>query len=132
MAKRVLVADDERHITHVLDFTFRMAGYEILTADDGETALRMARESSPDLVILDVMMPGMDGYEVCRHLKADPETCQIPIIMLSAKVQRIDHDLGLEFDADAYVKKPFSGQKLLEIARSLLGDDPSADWRWAG
>jgi DNA-binding response OmpR family regulator len=132
MSKRVLVADDERHITYVLDFTFKLAGYDVVIVDDGETALRMARETSPDLVILDVMMPGMDGYEVCRILKADPETRRIPIIMLSAKVQRIDHDLGLEVDADAYVKKPFSGRKLLEVARSLLGDDPAAsEWRRA-
>ncbi len=132
MRKKILVADDQRLVTSVLGFNFSSAGYEIVTVGDGKAALQLARDLSPDLVVLDVVMPGMDGYEVCRCLKADPATRHIPVIILSSKVRRIDHDLGLEVGADDYVKKPVSVRRLVEAARFLLGDGGAmAEGRYA-
>lgn len=118
--KRILVVDDEIYIVHILEFSLTMEGYEVVTASDGEEALRRLEEDHPDLIVLDIMMPRMDGYEVCRRIREDEETRDLPVILLSAKGRAIDKELGLEVGADDYIVKPFSPRRLLEKIRELL------------
>ncbi|MFA6198174.1 MAG: response regulator [Patescibacteria group bacterium] len=120
--KRILVADDEIYVVHILEFTLTMEGYDVLSADDGEEALRRIEQDRPDLVVLDIMMPKMDGYEVLRRIRADAEEWirQMPVIVLSSKGRPIDRETGLEMGADDYVVKPFSPSRLLEKIRDLL------------
>ncbi len=118
--KRILVVDDEIYIVHILEFTLTMEGYEVLTAADGEEALRRLEQDRPDLVVLDIMMPKVDGYEVLRRIRADEEFRQLPVILLSAKGRPIDRDTGLEIGADDYIVKPFSPRRLLEKIQDLL------------
>jgi DNA-binding response OmpR family regulator len=118
--KRILVADDEIYIVHILEFTLTMEGYEVLTAADGEEALRRVENDHPDLVVLDIMMPKMDGYEVLRRMRADQESRQTPVILLSAKGRPIDRETGLDTGADDYIVKPFSPRRLLEKIQDLL------------
>jgi two-component system alkaline phosphatase synthesis response regulator PhoP len=118
---RILVVDDEIYIVHILDFSLGMEGYEVLTALDGEQALERVRNDKPDLIVLDIMMPKLDGYEVCRTIKADPETRNIPVILLSAKGRNVDQKMGFDVGADDYITKPFSPRKLVERINSLLG-----------
>jgi two-component system alkaline phosphatase synthesis response regulator PhoP len=126
MAKgRILVVDDEIYIVHILDFSLGMEGYEVVTALDGEQALEKARAEKPDLIVLDIMMPKLDGYETCKRLKADAETQDIPVILLSAKGRNIDQKVGFEVGADDYVTKPFSPRKLVERINAILGNGSS-------
>jgi two-component system alkaline phosphatase synthesis response regulator PhoP len=126
MAKgKILVVDDEIYIVHILDFSLGMEGYEVVTALDGEQGLEKARSQRPDLIVLDIMMPKLDGYETCKMLKADPETRSIPIILLSAKGRNIDQKIGFEVGADDYITKPFSPRKLVERINSILGQGNS-------
>lgn len=118
--RRVLVVDDEIYIVHILEFSLTMEGYEVATASCGEEALRKARERRPDLVVLDVMMPGMDGLEVCRRLREDKITHDVPILMLSAKGREVDREAGIEHGADDYILKPFSPRRLLDRIHSLF------------
>jgi DNA-binding response OmpR family regulator len=118
--KRILVADDEIYIVHILEFTLTMEGYEVLTAADGEEALRRVENDRPDLVVLDIMMPKMDGYEVLRRMRADQDSRQTPVILLSAKGRPIDRETGLDTGADDYIVKPFSPRRLLEKIQDLL------------
>ena len=118
--KRILVVDDEIYIVHILEFTLTMEGYEVLTAADGEEALRRLEQDHPDLVVLDIMMPKVDGYEVLRRIRADEEFRHLPVILLSAKGRPIDRDTGLEIGADDYIVKPFSPRRLLEKIQDLL------------
>src|SRR5512140_2160736 len=118
--KRILVVDDEIYIVHILEFTLTMEGYEVLTAADGEEALRKMEQDRPDLVVLDIMMPKLDGYEVCRRIRQDEDFGQVPIILLSAKGRPIDRETGLDVGADDYIVKPFSPRRLLEKIRELL------------
>lgn len=118
--KRILVVDDEIYIVHILEFTLTMEGYEVVTAADGEEALRKIEQDRPDLVVLDIMMPKMDGYEVCRRLREDEDSRTLPVILLSAKGRPIDRETGLEVGADDYIVKPFSPRRLLEKIRELL------------
>jgi DNA-binding response OmpR family regulator len=118
--KRILVVDDEIYIVHILEFTLTMEGYDVITAADGEEALRKIRDDRPDLVVLDIMMPKMDGYEVCRRLRQDEDAQTLPVILLSAKGRPIDRETGLEVGADDYIVKPFSPRRLLEKIRDLL------------
>ncbi len=118
--KRILVVDDEIYIVHILEFTLTMEGYEVLTAADGEEALRRLEQDRPDLVVLDIMMPKVDGYEVLRRIRADEEFRQLPVILLSAKGRPIDRDTGLEIGADDYIVKPFSPRRLLQKIQDLL------------
>lgn len=121
MAKsKILVVDDEQDVTELLEFNLRAAGYEVVSAEDGPTALKKARENQPDLIILDVMLPEMEGTDVCKELRRDPSTARIPIIMLTAKAGEIDRVLGLELGADDYVTKPFSPRELVLRVRGLL------------
>ena len=122
MAKgKILVVDDEIYIVHILDFSLGMEGYEVLTALDGEQALEKVRAEHPDLVVLDVMMHKLDGYETCRILKADETTRHIPIILLSAKGRNADQKVGYDVGADDYITKPFSPRKLVDRINALLG-----------
>ena len=121
MAKgKILVVDDEIYIVHILDFSLGMEGYEVLTALDGEQALEKARAEHPDLIVLDIMMPKLDGYETCKMLKADASTKDIPVILLSAKGRNVDQKIGFEVGADDYITKPFSPRKLVERINAIL------------
>jgi len=122
MAKgKILVVDDEIYIVHILDFSLGMEGYEVLTALDGEQAVDKARSEHPDLIVLDIMMPKLDGYETCKILKAGEDTKNIPVILLSAKGRNVDQKIGFEVGADDYITKPFSPRKLVERINTLLG-----------
>ena len=126
MAKgRILVVDDEIYIVHILDFSLGMEGYEVITALDGEQALEKARAEKPDLIVLDIMMPKLDGYETCKILKAEPDTKDIPVILLSAKGRNVDQKIGFEVGADDYITKPFSPRKLVERINAILGQTSS-------
>jgi len=120
-AKKILVVDDEMHIIRIVKYKLESAGYEVLSALSGEDALRIAKEQKPELIFLDIMMPGINGYEVCSTLKGDPDTRDIIIIMLTAKGQESDKIKGLEVGVDEYITKPFSPQDLLDRARDLIG-----------
>ena len=126
MAKgRILVVDDEIYIVHILDFSLGMEGYEVITALDGEQALEKARAEKPDLIVLDIMMPKLDGYETCKMLKAEADTKDIPVILLSAKGRNVDQKIGFEVGADDYITKPFSPRKLVERINAILGQTSS-------
>ena len=118
MAKRVLVVDDEPNIVDILRFNLEREGYEVITAEDGVQGLEMARSSDPDLILLDVMMPEMDGFEVCRELRREDKLT--PIIMLTAREEEADRVMGLELGADDYVSKPFSVRELMARVRTNI------------
>lgn len=117
----VLVADDDPDILTLVGFRLERAGYEVLPARDGEEALALALERQPDLAILDVMMPKLDGYEVTQRLRDDPATSGMPVILLTARVQEEDITRGFEAGADDYIKKPFSPQELRARVQAILG-----------
>jgi two-component system alkaline phosphatase synthesis response regulator PhoP len=118
---KILVVDDEVYIVHILDFSLGMEGYEVVTALDGEQALAKVKTEEPDLIVLDIMMPKLDGYETCKILKCDPETRHIPVILLSAKGRNVDQKMGFQVGADDYITKPFSPKKLVERINLILG-----------
>lgn len=117
---RILVVDDSDNIRNVLQMNFEWLGYEVVCATDGEEALRLVAEEPPDLIILDVMMPRFNGYQVCRSLKADPRLKDIPVIFLTAKDQKEDRFWGKDCGADEYLTKPFSAAKLERVIERLL------------
>jgi DNA-binding response OmpR family regulator len=117
---KILVVDDEPEAVELVEFNLKGAGYEVSTAGDGAEALNKARRIQPNLVILDVMMPEIDGMEVCKLLRRDPATSTIPIIMLTAKASEVDRVLGLELGADDYVVKPFSPRELVLRVKKIL------------
>jgi two-component system alkaline phosphatase synthesis response regulator PhoP len=117
---KILVVDDENYILHILDFSLGAEGYEVITAEDGEEAVRKCREERPDLVVLDVMMPKMDGFEACRAIKRNAETADTPVILLSAKSRDVDQKQGYEAGADDYITKPFSPGRLVDRVHGLL------------
>jgi two-component system phosphate regulon response regulator PhoB len=110
---RIVVIEDERDLQKVLDFNLRQAGHEVLSALRGHDGLQLAREHSPELVILDLMLPDISGTEVCKSLKRDPKTHGIPVLMLTAKGEEVDRVVGFELGAEDYVVKPFSIRELL-------------------
>ena len=120
----VLVADDDPDILALVRFRLERDGYEVLSAPDGETALDLALARTPDLAVLDVMMPRLDGYELTRRLREHGPTTGIPIILLTARVQEPDLERGYEAGADDYVTKPFSPQALGERVQAALGVRP--------
>ena len=117
----VLVADDDPDILTLVGFRLERAGYEVLSARDGEEALALALERQPDLAILDVMMPKLDGYEVTQRLRDNAATSSMPVILLTARVQEADITRGFEAGADDYIKKPFSPQELRARVQAILG-----------
>jgi len=117
LSNKILVVDDEQPIADILKFNLEKEGYEVLIANDGETAIELAEESRPNLVLLDLMLPGKDGNEVCREIR---KTQTMPIIMLTAKDSEIDKVLGLELGADDYVTKPFSNRELIARVKANL------------
>jgi DNA-binding response OmpR family regulator len=117
MPERILVVDDEETIVQLVAYNLRRAGYDVTTASNGEEAIRLFRAEAPDLVILDVMMPGLDGFEVCKELRKESDT---PIVMLTARGEEIDRVIGFEIGADDYVTKPFSPRELVGRAKAIL------------
>ena len=116
----ILAVDDEVHILELISFNLKAAGYHVVTALTGEEALKRCEVERPSLVLLDIMLPGIDGLEVCRRLKGDRMTSNIPIIMLTARGDEVDKILGLELGADDYITKPFSVRELGARVKSLL------------
>ena len=119
--KKVLICDDEPHILESVAYVARKEGYMVLTAQDGETALRLAREERPGLVLLDLNMPVKSGYQVCEEIKNDPQTRETYVIMLTAKGQESDRAKGVAAGADEYITKPFSPRKLRLRITEILG-----------
>ncbi len=120
MATHVLIVEDEKDLERVLRYNFTQAGFDVVTAGNGETALRAMREEKFDLVLLDLMLPDIPGTEVCRRLKANPDTASVPVIMVTARGEEIDRVVGFELGADDYVVKPFSVRELILRARAIL------------
>jgi DNA-binding response OmpR family regulator len=117
----VLAADDDEDILELVAFRLERSGYTVLQARDGEQALELARAERPDLAVLDVMMPKMDGFELTRRLRAEEATSRMPIILLTARAQDADVDRGFESGADDYLRKPFSPQELSTRVQAILG-----------
>lgn len=117
---RVLVVDDEPDTVELISFNLKNAGYDVVSAADGAEALKKARSTEPELIILDLMLPEVDGLEVCKILRNDPITQRIPILMLTAKAGEVDRIIGLELGAKDYVTKPFSPRELILRVRNLL------------
>jgi len=124
---KILVVDDEPDAIELIKFNLKAAGYDVSTAADGDEALKKARSVLPDLIILDVMLPEVDGLEVCKILRRDSQASAIPIIMLTAKAAEIDRVLGLELGADDYVTKPFSPRELVLRVKRLLRTGAAED-----
>jgi len=118
--KRILLIEDEVDMVYAVTLQLEAVNYEVLSVTDGQAGLDMARKEKPDLIILDLMLPKMDGYKVCRMLKFDERYKKIPIIMFTARVQDQDKELGQEVGADAYITKPFDSKALLDKISALL------------
>ncbi len=119
---RILIVEDEPNIVLSLEFLLAQQGYEVLVAKDGEEALAAVEAQPPQLVLLDVMLPGIDGYEVCRRLREQPELAALKIILLTARGRDAERLRGLEQGADLYITKPFSTRELVSTIASCLGD----------
>ena len=120
--KKILVVDDEIGLSKVVEIRLRAAGYDVVLAYDGQEGLEKAKTENPDLMILDLMLPKMDGFKVCGLLKSDARYKKIPIIIYTARVQDSDQQLGTEVGADAYITKPFDPQVLLGKVKELLAE----------
>ena len=118
---RILLVDDEPSIIKMVGKRLEVEGFEVLVAMDGQDGLKKAQTDNPELIILDVMLPKLNGYEVCTMLKQDARYQKIPVVLFTAKAQEKDEKLGMECGADAYVRKPFRAQELIEKIRSLIG-----------
>ena len=123
MGKRVLVVDDEPNIVRSLEFLMKKAGFEVEVARDGAEALEALGRTPPDLMLLDVMMPEFDGYEVCARIREDPAWAGTKIVMLTARGREGERERGLDLGADAYVTKPFSTRELVQQVKEMLGAD---------
>jgi len=119
--RKILVCDDDANIRNIMDFSLEAEGFSVVAAADGPEALQLALSEHPDLVILDVMMPGSDGLSVCRELKDNPATRHIPVLLLTARTGKGDREAGLAAGADDYITKPFSPQRLVEKVHGVLG-----------
>ncbi len=124
MKRSILVVDDEPNIVLSIEFLLKQAGYDVRVARDGEAALRAVAEKAPDLVVLDVMLPGRNGYDVCQTIRREPGGREIKIIMLTAKSRDIEQEKGLAMGADEYITKPFSTRELVERVKRLLDTAP--------
>ena len=119
--KKILVADDEPHILRVVKDKLSNAGFQVVVAVNGEEAWQFALREKPDLILLDVMMPKMNGFEVCRKLREDQAFADVPILLLTARGQEIDRKMGMEAGASEYITKPFSPRQLLQTVQEKLG-----------
>ena len=117
MDRKILIVDDEKNIVDIIAFNLKKEGYTVITATDGEEGVQKAMEENPDLILLDIMMPKMDGYEVCKKIREKKNT---PIIMLTARAEELDKVLGLELGADDYVTKPFGVRELMARVKANL------------
>ena len=120
MAKKILIVEDEADLVEMMKLRLEATGYEVIAAYDGQEGLDKARSENPDLIILDLMLPKIDGYKVCRMLKFDENYKKIPILIFTARVQEGDKKMGMEVGADAYLTKPFEPKVLLEKIEELL------------
>ena len=117
--RKILICDDDPVILRLLQVNLEIEGYEVVAAHNGEEAVRLATQELPDAVVLDIMMPRMDGYEACKVIKGQESTKHIPVMFLSAKAQQSDIDLGREYGVSAYLTKPFDPTELLEVIARL-------------
>ena len=128
MGKKILIVDDEKNIVDILKFNLKKDGFDTIEAYDGEQALNLALSEKPDLILLDIMLPKMDGFTVCRKIR---QTMETPILMLTAKEEEVDKVLGLELGADDYITKPFSPRELIARVkanlRRIAADEPVKD-----
>jgi DNA-binding response OmpR family regulator len=122
MAKKILIADDEPNIVISLEFLMRHNGYQVMSAPDGETVLRLLAEFKPDLIMLDIMLPLRNGFEVCQRIRENPDWSEMKIMMLTAKGREIEMAKGLALGADVYITKPFATKELLASVQRLLGE----------
>lgn len=120
MAKKILIIEDDPATSRLVDYTLRHEGYQIFTASNGLDGIRQALKEAPDLIILDVMLPGMDGFEICHRLRSEPKTAEMPILMFSAKAQEIDKSTGLLVGADDYLTKPTPPSNIVKCVETLL------------
>lgn len=123
MTKRVLIVDDEKNIVVSLEFLLEQAGYQYEIARDGQEAMKLLEEFLPDLVLLDVMLPHINGFEVCRRIRENAQWAETKIVMLTAKGQEVEMAKGLALGADAYISKPFSTKMLIQKINEILEDD---------
>jgi len=120
MAKKILVVDDEKDLVELIAFNLEQEGYTVFKAWDGEQAMELVRTIKPDLIVLDLMLPGLSGFDICRRLRGKAETEHLPIVMVTAKGQDVDKIVGLELGADDYITKPFSVRELVARVRAIL------------
>lgn len=120
MASKIIVIEDDPHILMLISQTLRREGYEVVTATDGSEGLRKVRETHPHLVVLDISLPGLDGYQVCHHLRSEHATSKLPVIMVTAMSRPSDQRRGFETGADDYLSKPFVLSELITRIQSLL------------
>jgi two-component system, OmpR family, alkaline phosphatase synthesis response regulator PhoP len=118
--KKILIVDDEPHVIRLLSFMLKKDGYDVATAENGEVGVIRAREIKPDLMFLDVMMPKMNGHEVCQTVRADPELSQTRIVMLTASGQEADRERGISLGVDEFITKPFSPRKVSQLVKDIL------------
>lgn len=127
MPLKVLVCDDERHIVRLIQINLEKNGFEVVTAFDGKEGLEKIKSEKPNMVVLDVMMPYMDGFEVLKNLRREPETEALPVIMLTAKAQDKDVFEGYHYGADLYLTKPFNPQELVAFVKRIASSSPDKD-----
>ncbi len=120
MDTKILIIEDDPATSRLVDYSLRHQGYQVITASNGLEGVRKAQKESPDLVILDVMLPGIDGFEICHRLREDPATANMPILMFSAKAQEIDKDTGMKVGADDYLTKPSPPAEIIARVEKLL------------
>ena len=120
MAKKILIIEDDPGTMRLLSYTLEHEGYEVLSAEDGLVGLKRAQDEHPDILILDIMLPGLDGYEICNRLRRNPETITVPILMVSGRARQEDKNVGLKMGADDYLSKPVDPQTVLTKVEALL------------
>ncbi len=120
MRYKILIVDDEPDVVELVEYNLKNAGFDVIKSSDGNEALNTIQNKNPDLILLDIMLPNIDGFEICKILKRNPDTAAIPIIMLTAKAAEVDRIVGLELGADDYITKPFSPRELVLRVKTLL------------
>ena len=125
MGKKILIIEDDPATQRLVDYSLKQEGYQIISASNGLEGIRKALGESPDLIILDVMLPGMDGFEICYRLRSEPSTANLPILMFSAKAQEIDKDTGIKVGADDYLTKPSAPADIVNHVNKLLAKKKS-------